>query len=101
MASRNLSIVQATDADVLVFVGPGYYNGVNLIGAAAGTVKVYDHEAVAGVATSDLVGGCGVTAANASASDIPLEPVRVTKGLVVVVTGAGNLAQVRYSKGAK
>jgi len=96
MSLRKLSIVQATDADVLVKVGSGIYGGVSLLGAAAGTFKVYDSSTVAGVSNAKLMDVGGVTAANASAHSSPCEPIKFTDGLVIVITGAGNLATIFY-----
>jgi hypothetical protein len=96
MAVRHLPIVQASDADVLVKTGTSFYCGCKLIGVAAGTMKVYDTDAVANAANTNLIGGCGVTAANACDEDTPLEPIKCANGIVVVVTGAGNLGSVRY-----
>lgn len=96
MALRKLAIDQAVDADVLVKVGPGIYGGFSLIGAAAGTIKVYDIDAVASVANTNLIDCGAVSAASTSAHSAPSEPVKVNTGLVVVVTGAANLAMIYY-----
>jgi hypothetical protein len=93
---RVISIIQASDADVLIKVGTGTYYGAALIGAAAGTLKIYDAASVATIADAKLIGGCGVTAASDADHDHTVQGIRFTLGLVAVVTGAGNLAQVRY-----
>ena len=97
MASRSIAIVQATDADVLIKVGTGVYCGATLLGAADGTLKIYDAVSVATIANDKLIAVLAVDADQTPGQvDNPPEPVRFTLGLVAVITGAANLATVRY-----
>ena len=101
MASRSLAIVQATDADVLVKTGSGFYSGTALLAAAAdSTAKVYDSATVAGVANTKLIDVIGIDVSlegsNSSKANSPTEPTRFKDGLVIVLTGAGAIATIRY-----
>jgi len=99
---RALSIVQATDADVVVKVGPGIYGGCVLLCATTTDtmIKVYDCATVAAVAATNMI---DVVAADASiegngtskASSI-VEPIKFTTGLVFVISGTGGLGAIWY-----
>ena len=96
MAARNIVIAQATDADVLIKVGECVYYGFSLLGAAAGTIKVHDAVSVATAADTNLIDVGAVSAASTADHSAPEGGIKVTSGLVVVVTGAANLATVWY-----
>ena len=102
MTLRALSIVQATDADVLVKAGTGIYGGCVILCATTTdtVIKVYDSATVAGVAATNMIDVIGMDASlegnTSSKSSQPCEPIKFTNGLVFVITGAGALGTIWY-----
>lgn len=102
MVLRALSIVQATDADVLVKKGNGIYGGAVILPATTTdtVLKVYDSATVAGVAATNMIDVVAIDASlegntSSKQSHMP-EPIKFTAGLVFVITGAGGLGAIWY-----
>ena len=102
MVLRALSIVQASDADVVCKTGPGIYGGCVILCATTTDtlIKVYDSATVAGVLATNMIDVVGIDASiegntSTKASSIT-EPIKFTAGLVFVVTGAGALGTIWY-----
>jgi len=98
MTLNAINIDQAVDADVLVKTGTGIYGGFSMLAAADATIKIYDSATVVGVSNAKMidVGSLDIDVAGLSDHSAPVEPIKFTSGLVVVVTGVATLATVWY-----
>ena len=102
MVLRALSIVQATDADVLVKKGTGIYGGCVVL-APTGVdvmIKVYDSASVSGVLATNMIDVVSIDGSLegdvGSKHSIICEPIKFTAGLVFVIAGAAALGAIWY-----
>ena len=86
----------------LITTKPGALTFVSIVGAAADvTVDCYDVNATATIAATNKITAfkLDVTAAGMQGGMSLSIPLSFVEGLVVVVTGAGGLAYIGYTKG--
>ena len=85
----------------LVTTKPGALTFVSIVAAADVTVDCYDVNATANIAATNKITAFKVdVSADGMQGGMPFGvPLSFAEGLVVVVTGAGGLAYVGYTKG--